>query len=1137
MNFSIPAGYTSTIAPQGYPTLYWNGSGFATGCKQTQPSSPVINSPQLVTVQVTSSKNVVSAPLSFVVTDPETRPVPTFGNASKLVFLTSPNSGQGGTAFPTQPIVAVEDSNGNVVTSDFSNLTLSISSGTVGATLSGCTGAEFKGVVTFSGCSIDKAGTYILTASDTETNPTTNVTSTFTASSSSFTVTAAPASQLVFSPATAGPGVAGTAIPSVSVQVEDTFGNLVTNASGSVALSIKTGSPQSGFTSGTATVGVVSGVASFSNLVLNTSGSYTLVATPVSISGVTGVVTAPLVVAPAVASSFTVTNPGSQTVGSSFAVSITAYDAFGNVATGFAGSQSLSFSGPSNSPNASAPIYPTSVNFSFGLGTASGITLVDAQTTTLRVAQGGVSGATGTFTVTAQIASVFQVAAPASATAGTPFTVSLTAGDIYGNVLSSYGGSKTIAFSGPFNSPNGTAPTYPATVTFASGVGSASVKLVDAQSTTLTATQGSITGTSSSLTINPAAANKLAFNPATPGPGTIGVAIPNLSVLLQDSLGNTTPASGSVIMTIKSGSAQAAFTSGTATVSVGTGVAAFSNLVVTTAGTYTLTATPSGITGVTAAVSSGSFIVNALPNITTLTLPGASLTGTYSQTLAVSGGTAPYAWSVSSGSLPAGLSLSTGGVISGTVSSSATSQTFTVKVIDANGASDTQVLTLTVNPVVNISTMTLQGATKTGSYSQTLAATGGTLPYTWSLSSGSLPTGLNLAASSGVISGTVSSTATAQTFTVLLTDANGVTDTQGLTITVNAAPNISTSSLPGATASGAYSQTLAVSGGTTLFTWSVSSGALPSGLSIGPSSGTISGTVSSSATSQTFTVKATDANGVFDTQSLTIAVNAAPSVATTSLPGVTKTGAYSQALSVNGGTGSFTWSATSGSPPTGLTLSSSGIISGTASSTATSKTFTVKVTDANGVSATQSLTITVNAVPAVTTSSLPAGTQTGPYDTFLAASGGTSPYTWTLLSGTIPAGLTGNPSTGEIFGTLTSSASSATLTVEVIDADGVTATKTLTLTVNNAPNITTASSLPGGTHNVTYSKTLAASGGTAPLTWSLSSGTLPAGLSMSSAGVISGKPTSSTTSTSNFSVTVTDANGVSDTQGFSIRVN
>jgi hypothetical protein len=530
--------------------------------------------------------------------------------------------------------------------------------------------------------------------------------------------------------------------------------------------------------------------------------------------------------------------------------------------------------------------------------------------------------------------------------------------------------------------------------------------------------------------------------------------------------------------------------------------------------------------------------VNPVPSVTTTSLATATQTETgYAQTIVGSGGTTFYSWSVTTGALPTGLSLnSASGVISGTVGASATTQTFTVTLTDANGVKATKSLTLTVNVVPNITTTTLAAATQTQTgYTQTLAVTGGTTPYVgWSIATGTLPTGLSLNASTGVISGTVGSSATTQTFTVQLTDANAVSDTQVLTLTVNTAPSITTASLPAATNSGAYSQTVTETGGTTPLTWSISTGTLPTGLTLNTSTGAITGS-SVTGTTQTFTIKATDAYGVFGTKSLTITVNAAPNITTTTLATATQTQTgYSQTLAVSNGTTPFTWSLSSGSLPLGLSLSSAGVISGTVSSSAATQTFTVKATDVNGAFDTQSLTITVNAAPNITTSSLQGATKSNTYSQTLAVSNGTTPFTWSLSSGSLPLGLSLS-SAGVISGTVSSSAATQTFTVKATDVNGAFDTQSLTITVNAAPNITT-SSLQGATKSNTYSQTLAVSNGTTPFTWSLSSGSLPLGLSLSSAGVISGT-VSSSAATQTFTVKATDVNGAFDTQSLTITVN
>ena len=179
---------------------------------------------------------------------------------------------------------------------------------------------------------------------------------------------------------------------------------------------------------------------------------------------------------------------------------------------------------------------------------------------------------------------------------------------------------------------------------------------------------------------------------------------------------------------------------------------------------------------------------------------------------------------------------------------------------------------------------------------------------------------------------------------------------------------ITTTSLPGGQVGVGYSQTLQATGGVTPYTWSVLSGSLPSGLSLGSSTGTVSGTPSASGTSN-FTVRVTDSQGTPDTddQALSITVNPAADlvITTTSLPDGAVDLAYSQTLAATGGLPPYTWSTVSGSLPSGLSLnSSSGVISGTPTATGTSN-FTVRVTDSQGVPDTddQALSIAIQSAP------------------------------------------------------------------------------------------------------------------------------------------------------------------------------
>jgi hypothetical protein len=538
----------------------------------------------------------------------------------------------------------------------------------------------------------------------------------------------------------------------------------------------------------------------------------------------------------------------------------------------------------------------------------------------------------------------------------------------------------------------------------------------------------------------------------------------------------------------------------------------------TAAGLYNFTAGVSDGTSPTpqAATKALSITIGAALNITTASLPNALATATYSQALAASGGTAAYTWSLASGTLPAGLSLSAAGTISGTPLASGSS-TFTIKAIDTTAPTPqiaTQLLTLTTNPALSIVTTTLPNALAATPYSQPLVGNGGTPPYTWSVNSGSLPPGLALS-SGGTISGTPTTAAT-YNFTIKGSDSTPSTQSsiQALSIVVGAALNISTSSLPNALATTAYSQPLTVTGGTTPYTWSLTSGALPPGLSLTPS-GSIYGTPSVPG-AYSFTVQLAD-NTTPSPQTLikplSITVQPELTITTVSLPTGMVSSAYSQSLTATGGTPAYTWTIASGTLPPGLTLSAAGTISGTPT-TAGLTSFVAKVTDTTTPSvqtATQALSINLLANVSITTASLPNGLATTPYSQPLAATGGTPGYTWSVASGTLPTGISLTPA-GTLAGTPTTPGTYNS-TIKVTDTTtptSLTATQAFSITIGPALTVTT-SSLPNGLAGSSYAQILAATGGNPPYTWTIITGTLPAGLSITPGGGISGIPTAAGT--------------------------
>ncbi len=160
----------------------------------------------------------------------------------------------------------------------------------------------------------------------------------------------------------------------------------------------------------------------------------------------------------------------------------------------------------------------------------------------------------------------------------------------------------------------------------------------------------------------------------------------------------------------------------------------------------------------------------------------------------------------------------------------------------------------------------------------------------------------------------------------------------------------------------------------------------------------------------------------------------------------------------------------------------------------------------------------------VTTTSLPDGVLNTAFTTALQSIGGTGAVTWSLTTGTLPAGLTLNPGTGAIAGTPTAAGTSA-ITITATDSANPpnSAAIPLSITINAAapPFAISTPSLPNGTIGTPYDQILSASGGTAPFTWSVSTGSLPTGLSLNATtGEITGTPTSSTTTPPSFTFTV-----------------
>jgi hypothetical protein len=334
---------------------------------------------------------------------------------------------------------------------------------------------------------------------------------------------------------------AGIAI-TVTLTATDEYGNPTTSYAGKKTLtwSGPSNSPNSTapvYPASATTVTFTAGVGTATKIKLYDAQSTTLNVTEGTIEGISGSFT----VKAAATKKFSVPTPGEQEAGVAFNVTLTATDEWGNITTSYSGAKTLAWSGPASSPGGEAPEYPvsaTTVTFANGVGTASEIDLYAAvATVTLTVEEGGTVKGAAAIKVKAAAAKTLAFAALGEQTAGTTFKATLTAYDEYGNTAKSYAGSKTLTWSAPSNSPSGQAPSYPATVTFAAGAGTASIKLYDAQSTTLKATEGSIECTTGSFAVKAAATKK--FSVPAPGELEAGVAF-NVTLTATDEWGNLT---------------------------------------------------------------------------------------------------------------------------------------------------------------------------------------------------------------------------------------------------------------------------------------------------------------------------------------------------------------------------------------------------------------------------------------------------------------------------------------------------------------------------------------------------------------------------------------------------------------------
>jgi len=608
-----------------------------------------------------------------------------------LVFSVQPSDSVAGAMLSPSVVVAVQDGFGNVLTTSAANVTVALGSNPAGATLLGSTTRTASaGIAVFNDLNLQKTGAFTLTAAS---PPLAGATST------SFAVTPAPAASLSFS-AQPSATVAGALFsPSVAVEVLDSFGNRATGSTASIALSFAS-NPTGATLLGTVTRTAAAGLATFSDLSIRKTGTYSLGAT----SGSLGAATSnsfSISTGATAALAFT-GQPQDASAGATLSpVSVSVQDAWANTVPGSAAAVVLALD---SCPSGAVLLGTTTRNASAGIAAFGDLSVRKAGACTLRATSGTLAAATSSaFTISAAApAALGFTVQPSGTGAGSTIAPAVSILDSYGNTATTSTALVSVAIS---SGPVGATLLGTSVRGAVAGVAAFdNLSLRKAGTYVLGASSGSLaSANSSTFIVSPAAATTLSFTvqPSATTAGSILSPAPAVAVL--DDYGNTVTGSSASITLGFASNPTGATLSGTAAKNASAGVATFTDISVQKAGTYTLSAT----SGSLAASTSASFTVAPATGVLAFAVQPSSAT----------------AGAATSPAVVVAVQDSFGNVV--------TSSSAAITLVFGSNPTDATLLgTTTQTAVSGIATFPDISIQKTGTY--TLRATSGTLTATTS---------------------------------------------------------------------------------------------------------------------------------------------------------------------------------------------------------------------------------------------------------------------------------------------------------------------------------------------------------------------------------------------------------------------